>query len=56
MTFPLIGNYGVPDEDSQDEFGLAKFFESDCIHVKSVLFVNGVTITTLIVMNISISD
>ena len=31
LTYPLIGNYGVP-EISPDEFKLPKFFESDKIH------------------------
>merc|ERR1719502_2663343 len=32
MTYPIVGNYGVP-EDGVDEYGLSKFFESDQIHV-----------------------
>merc|ERR1719309_51664 len=28
ITYPLIGNYGVPSEDELDEFGLHKYFES----------------------------
>ena len=28
LTYPLIGNYGVPDSEIRDEFGLPKFFES----------------------------
>ena len=31
LTYPLIGNYGVP-EMAADEFNLPKFFESDKIH------------------------
>eukprot|EP00051_Salpingoeca_urceolata_P006417 m.84922 g.84922 ORF g.84922 m.84922 type:complete len:2136 (+) comp14823_c0_seq1:208-6615(+) len=31
LTFPLIGNYGVPPED-KDENGLPLFFESEKIH------------------------
>jgi len=36
ITFPLIGNYGVPEED-RDELGLLRNFESDKIHVKAVV-------------------
>jgi len=36
LTFPLIGNYGVPD-DSRDKFGLAKFFESDNIQIAALI-------------------
>lgn len=28
LTFPLIGNYGVPDDEAMDENGLPKWFES----------------------------
>jgi len=35
LTFPLIGNYGVPPEDVED--GLLKFFESDRIHIKALI-------------------
>lgn len=35
MTFPLIGNYGVPPMDMQD--GLLKYFESDKIHIKGLV-------------------
>ena len=31
LTYPLIGNYGVPDQ-TVDEFNIPKFFESDKIH------------------------
>ncbi|KAI6183142.1 CAD protein [Aphelenchoides bicaudatus] len=31
LTYPLIGNYGVADQDLKDEFGLPKGFESDKI-------------------------
>ena len=36
LTYPLIGNYGVP-EVSGDEFNLPKFFESDKIHAAGKL-------------------
>jgi carbamoyl-phosphate synthase/aspartate carbamoyltransferase/dihydroorotase len=28
LTYPLIGNYGIPDESETDQFGLKKHFES----------------------------
>lgn len=28
LTYPLIGNYGIPPEDESDEYGLPKWFES----------------------------
>jgi carbamoyl-phosphate synthase (ammonia) len=37
MTSPIIGNYGVPSRSEIDEFGVHKFFESDKIHVSSLL-------------------
>ena len=37
MTYPLVGNYGVPSFDVRDEYGLPKFFESDKIQVKALL-------------------
>ncbi|HEV8405974.1 MAG TPA: glutamine-hydrolyzing carbamoyl-phosphate synthase small subunit [Nitrososphaera sp.] len=37
MTYPLVGNYGVPSFDMKDEYGLPKFFESDSIQVRALL-------------------
>ena len=37
ITQPLIGNYGIPDDESFDEYGIASFFESNDIHVRAVL-------------------
>ena len=37
LTYPLVGNYGVPSFDIKDEYGLPKFFESDKIQVKALL-------------------
>jgi carbamoyl-phosphate synthase small subunit len=37
LTYPLVGNYGVPSYDIKDEHGLPKFFESDRIQVKGLL-------------------
>ncbi len=36
MTYPLVGNYGVPSDDREN--GLMKFFESDRIHVRALVF------------------
>ena len=35
-TYPLIGNYGVP-RDEKDENGLPRFFESDRIHITGLV-------------------
>jgi len=37
LTYPLIGNYGVPSETELDEYGLSKFFESSKIHIKGLI-------------------
>jgi len=37
LTFPLIGNYGVPDEAEKDELGLPKYFESSDIHISGLI-------------------
>lgn len=34
-TYPLIGNYGVPQKEI--EYGLLKYFESDRIHIKGLI-------------------
>ena len=36
FTFPMIGNYGIAD-DEKDEYGMAKYFESEDIHVRGVI-------------------
>jgi len=36
MTYPLVGNYGVPG-DELDELGLPKWFESNKIHLRAVV-------------------
>lgn len=36
ITFPLVGNYGVPS-DKVMENGLQKFFESDRVHIKGLV-------------------
>lgn len=39
ITFPLVGNYGVPPRDTMDEIlkDLPKYFESDEIHVAGLV-------------------
>ncbi|EDQ88210.1 uncharacterized protein MONBRDRAFT_9146, partial [Monosiga brevicollis MX1] len=37
LTFPMIGNYGVPDRQVKDAFGLPAFFESDRIHAAALI-------------------
>ena len=37
FTFPMIGNYGVPDDAARDEFEILKFFESDDIHIRGIV-------------------
>ena len=37
LTFPLIGNYGVPDENLRDEYDLPKYFESNNIHIAGLV-------------------
>mmetsp|Transcript_23106 Transcript_23106/g.40812 ORF Transcript_23106/g.40812 Transcript_23106/m.40812 type:complete len:1526 (-) Transcript_23106:328-4905(-) len=36
-TYPLVGNYGVPNKGAVDEFGLPQHFESDQIHAGAFL-------------------
>ena len=33
LTYPIIGNYGVPDSKALDEYGLLKYMESDRVQV-----------------------
>ena len=37
LTFPLVGNYGVPDRTERDALGLARHFESDRIWVEGLI-------------------
>ena len=37
ITYPLVGNYGVPSMSVRDKYGLPKFFESDKIQVKGLI-------------------
>ena len=36
LTYPLIGNYGVPPDD-RDQNGLPKWFESEKVHVSALI-------------------
>ncbi len=36
FTYPLIGNYGIAPDDV-DEYGLARFFESNQTHIRAVI-------------------
>ncbi|KAG6921251.1 CAD protein-like, partial [Chelydra serpentina] len=36
LTYPLIGNYGVP-QDELDQYGLSRWFESSKIHVSALI-------------------
>lgn len=40
MTYPLIGNYGAPDNTAIDEYGLMKYCESDRIQVSGIVCSN----------------
>jgi len=37
LTYPLVGNYGVPDPLIKDKDGIPKFFESDKIQVRGLV-------------------
>ncbi|MGY5149727.1 MAG: glutamine-hydrolyzing carbamoyl-phosphate synthase small subunit [Candidatus Nitrosopumilus sp. bin_68KS] len=37
LTYPLVGNYGVPDSSIKDADGISKFFESDKIQVRGLV-------------------
>ena len=37
MTYPLVGNYGVPDPAAVDKDGIQKYFESDKIQVRGLV-------------------
>lgn len=44
LTYPLIGNYGVPDPSIKDKDGISKYFESDRIQARG-LVVHDLSIT-----------
>ncbi|KAF7258748.1 hypothetical protein EG68_04082 [Paragonimus skrjabini miyazakii] len=37
LTYPCIGNYGVPSPSELDEFGLPKWFESNSIYARALI-------------------
>ncbi len=37
LTYPLVGNYGVPDPSIKDRYGIPKFFESDVIQPRGLV-------------------
>lgn len=37
LTFPLVGNYGVPSKQEMDELGLPQYFESDNLHISALV-------------------
>ena len=37
LTYPLVGNYGVPDPAVRDPDGIPEFFESDCIQARGLV-------------------
>ena len=37
LTYPLIGNYGIPNEKDLDEYGLKRWFESNKIHAAALV-------------------
>ena len=37
LTYPLVGNYGVPDPSEKDDDGISKFFESDKIQARGLV-------------------
>lgn len=41
LTYPIVGNYGVPNTHEVDELGLRKYVESERIQVGNVLLSSG---------------
>ena len=37
LTYPLVGNYGIPDPAITDEDGISKYFESDKIQIRGLI-------------------
>ena len=37
LTYPLVGNYGVPDPDLTDSYGVSKYFESSKIQARGLV-------------------
>lgn len=40
LTYPSIGNYGIPSFKDKDEYGLLKYFESNKIHLSGIIISN----------------
>eukprot|EP00928_Gymnodinium_smaydae_P000485 TRINITY_DN10184_c0_g3_i1.p1 TRINITY_DN10184_c0_g3~~TRINITY_DN10184_c0_g3_i1.p1 ORF type:complete len:1551 (+),score=263.04 TRINITY_DN10184_c0_g3_i1:62-4714(+) len=55
ITFPLVGNYGVPGDD-KDPLGLLQHFESDRIHVKAVIIADYSFVSSHYTATRSLSD
>ena len=36
-TYPLLGNYGIPDFSKVDKYGIKQHFESDKIHISALI-------------------
>lgn len=37
FTYPIIGNYWIPDFDIRDSFWIKKYFESDEVHISALI-------------------
>lgn len=37
LTYPLVGNYGIPDPSLKDVNGISKFFESDIMQIRGLV-------------------
>jgi len=37
LTYPLVGNYGIPDLTEVDDDGISKFFESDMMQIRGLV-------------------
>jgi len=37
LTYPLVGNYGIPDLAEVDKDGISKFFESDMMQIRGLV-------------------
>ncbi len=37
LTYPLVGNYGVPNENTKDNLGLPLYYESSEIHITGLI-------------------
>mmetsp|Transcript_10926 Transcript_10926/g.15524 ORF Transcript_10926/g.15524 Transcript_10926/m.15524 type:complete len:1494 (+) Transcript_10926:105-4586(+) len=40
LTFPLVGNYGVPNKDDKDSLNLPAYFESYGVHITGLVISN----------------